>query len=155
MRPEMPQLNLPAITNDIREMNGMIMIHDNLRNKFVALTPEEWVRQHFTNYLQNSLGYPVHFMANEVAITVNGRPRRADTVVYGKNLSPLAVVEYKEPFVQITQKVFDQILRYNSVFKAPYIIVSNGLQHYCCRIDNTERNVVFLKAIPPYENLSL
>ena len=134
--------------------DGVTRVYCPLRRRFVALTPEEWVRQHFVAHLTADLGYPAPLLANEVAITLNSTSRRCDTVLYSpQGLRPQMIVEYKAPHIRITQKVFDQIVRYNSVLRVPYLIVSNGLTHYCCHIDYTTPRVTFLPTIPPYSEL--
>jgi hypothetical protein len=146
-------LNLPQITPKTKNAEGRLQIHDPLRNKFVALTPEEWVRQNFVNYLINHKGYSPALMANEVQLTLNGMSRRCDTVLYTQALQPRMIIEYKAPHVKITQKVFDQICRYNIVMKVEYLIVSNGLQHFCCRVDYDNNSYAFLQEIPEYASL--
>lgn len=134
--------------------DGVTRVYCPLRRRFVALTPEEWVRQQFVAHLTADLGYPAPLLANEVAITLNSTSRRCDTVLYSpQGLRPQMIVEYKAPHIRITQKVFDQIVRYNSVLRVPYLIVSNGLTHYCCHIDYTTPRVTFLPTIPPYSEL--
>lgn len=134
--------------------DGVTRVYCPLRRHFVALTPEEWVRQQFVAHLTADLGYPAPLLANEVAITLNATSRRCDTVLYSpQGLRPQMIVEYKAPHIRITQKVFDQIVRYNSVLRVPYLIVSNGLTHYCCHIDYTTPRVTFLPTIPPYSEL--
>ncbi|MBD5284914.1 MAG: type I restriction enzyme HsdR N-terminal domain-containing protein [Bacteroides sp.] len=147
------ELNLPKYNARIRNDNGLLKIHDRIRQKFVALTPEEWVRQHFINHLIDNLGYPQSLMANEIGVTLNGTRRRCDSVVFNHAGKPLVIIEYKAPEVSISQKVFDQIVRYNMVLHAAYLFVSNGLNHYCCSIDYTDGSYSFLKEIPPYINL--
>lgn len=148
-------LNLPKYNINIQKaLDGATMIFDRLRNKFVALTPEEWVRQHFTSYLINHKNYPAGLMANEVALSLNGTSRRSDTVVYNSSAQPLVIIEYKAPNIKISQKTFDQIIRYNMVFQAPYLIVSNGLKHYCCHIDFSNRSYKFLPDIPTYQEIN-
>ena len=141
----MLSLNLPKYETKICERDGKLQIFDPLRKCHVALTPEEWVRQHFVNFLIESRGFPAALMANEVAITVNGMKRRCDTVVYDKQLQPRVIVEYKAPTVKITKEVFAQISRYNLTLKVDYLIVSNGLQHYCCRMDYPNSSYTFLQ----------
>lgn len=147
------ELNLPKYDARIRNENGLFKIHDRIRRKFVALTPEEWVRQHFINHLIDNLGYPPALMANEIGLTLNGTRRRCDSVVFNTSGQPLVIIEYKAPEVAITQKVFDQIVRYNMVLHAAYLFVSNGLEHYCCAIDYSTATYSFLKKIPPYIHL--
>lgn len=151
----LPILKLPACELQVRpdadSRRGGMEIYDASRRRWVALTPEEWVRQNFVNFLTAHRGYPQGLTANEVTLKLNGLSRRCDTVVYDRNLRPLLVVEYKAPSVEITQKVFDQAARYNIVMGAPYLIVSNGLTHYCCRFDGA--GYVFLRDIPAYADI--
>ncbi|MBO4943089.1 MAG: type I restriction enzyme HsdR N-terminal domain-containing protein [Muribaculaceae bacterium] len=148
-------LNLPRfdirVRRDDDSRRGGLEVFDQLRGRWVALTPEEWVRQHFVNFLITQRGFPRMLMANEVSLTFNSMARRADTMVYTRALKPLCIVEYKAPDVAVTQKVFDQIARYNSVIEAPCLIVSNGLHHYCCRY--TPEGYTFLPDIPHYSEL--
>lgn len=147
-------LNLPQYETKICERDGKLHIFDPLRKIHVALTPEEWVRQHFVNFLCCYRKFPAALMANEVAITLNGMKRRCDTVIYDKGLQPRAIVEYKAPSVKITKGVFAQISRYNLTLRVDYLIISNGLQHYCCRMDYDRNSYTFLQDIPEYETIA-
>lgn len=149
----MLSLNLPKIEAKITSNNGKYAIFDILRRRYVALTPEEWVRQHFIHFLIHHKGYPQTLMANEVQVTLNGTNKRCDTVLYRRDLSAKMIIEYKAPDVEITQTVFDQITRYNMVLKVDYLIVSNGIQHYCCHLDYQTNSYTFLRDIPCYEAL--
>jgi len=149
----MQQLNLPTYNAKVRKFGSEIKIFDVLRRKYVALTPEEWVRQNFIHFLVNYKGYNASLMANEVEIALNGTNKRCDSVLYSRELLPRMIIEYKRPDVNISQKVFDQICRYNMVLRVEYLIVTNGLNHYCCRIDYDAMKYVFLDDIPPYEDL--
>ncbi|MDR2918272.1 MAG: type I restriction enzyme HsdR N-terminal domain-containing protein [Tannerella sp.] len=149
----MLSLNLPSYTPKVSQKNGKNLIFDPIRRKHVALTPEEWVRQHFVNYLISEKEYPAGLIANEVAISVNSLSKRCDTVVYNCFLEPLVVVEYKAPSVPITQNVFEQIARYNISLRVQFLIVSNGLQHYCCEIDYINQTYTYLEEIPFYSSL--
>lgn len=149
----MLSLKLPAFDAKIAVRDGKSTIFDVLRRRYVALTPEEWVRQHFVHYLIAHKGYPQALMANEVQVQLNGTKKRCDTVLYRRDLTARMIVEYKAPEVAITQTVFDQITRYNMVLKVDYLVVSNGLQHYCCHIDYDENCYVFLRDIPDYPSL--
>ena len=150
----MQPLNLPTFQANIKKIDGMVKILDVLRQKFVALTPEEWVRQHFVHFLMEQKGYPQTLMANEVAVTLNGMSRRCDTVVYRQEgMKPRMIVEYKRPDVDITQKVFQQISRYNMVLEVEYLVVSNGLKHYCCQVNLQDGTYTFLHDIPSYADL--
>ena len=149
----LPVLNLPPVSASVRRdedsRRGGMEIYDRLRCKWVALTPEEWVRQHFVEFLMSEREFPQALMANEVALTLNSTARRCDTLIYTRALKPLCVVEYKRPDVAVSAKVFDQIARYNGVLNAPFLIVSNGLRHYCARY--TASGYIFLRDIPSYD----
>jgi len=146
------KLNLPPFDIKLRrDPDGVVRVFDPLRSKWLVLTPEEWVRQHFVNYLIAELGFPSSLIANEKGLKFNNMQRRCDTVVFHRDLSPACIVEYKRPTVEITQRVFDQIARYNSVLGAGHLIVSNGLRHFCCRF--TGESYEFLKAVPKFEDL--
>lgn len=166
-----PRLNLPPVSLRVMRCDdGVWRVHDQLRDKFVALTPEEWVRQHFVAYMIDCLCYPKPLLANEVTLSLNSTRRRCDTVLFAPaghraghlsgdstpgftlgNLRPLAIVEYKAPEIEITQKVFDQIARYNLVMGAPLLIVSNGMRHFCCLTG--QGGYRFLREIPSYDSL--
>lgn len=149
----MLSLNLPGFTPKVAEKDGKRTIFDPVRRKYVALTPEEWVRQHFVNYLVTDRGYPKDLLANEVMVKLNGTSKRCDTVAYDRFLVPLVIVEYKAPSIPITRSVFDQIARYNMVLRVGYLIVSNGIHHYCCKIDYDSQTYAFLDGIPAYDAL--
>jgi len=150
----MDALNLPEIDLRLRRMGQGVQVWDGLRGKYVALTPEEWVRQHFVSFLQQSKGCPAALMANEVSLRLNGMQRRCDTVVYDRQLRPRAIVEYKRPSVKLGPEVFQQISRYNMVMRVDYLIVSNGLEHFCCRMDYASGTYAFLPEIPDYTTLT-
>lgn len=157
MNPSLPPLNLPSFAPQVKPpafAGDIARIYDPLRGKWVALTPEEWVRQHFVNMLMTELGYKKGLMANEISIHLNDTLRRCDTVVYDAAMTPVMIVEYKAPSVRITQRVFDQIARYNMVLGARWLAVSNGLSHYCCRlgIDNGQ-GYAFVRALPLFNEL--
>ena len=147
------QLNLPTYEYRLREQNGRQQIFDVLRRRYVALTPEEWVRQHFVHYLIEHKGYPKGLLANEVELRVGEKHLRCDTVLYDKALHPKIIVEYKAPDIAITQKVFNQITVYNMLLHVDYLIVSNGMQHYCCQMDYEQNRYTFLSDIPNYDQL--
>lgn len=147
-------LNLPRRNFNVKVTpQGNRVIFDRLRRRFVTLTPEEWVRQNFVEFLIADRGFPAGLMSNEMSLTQNSISRRCDTVVTDHHGSPMVIVEYKAPSIKITQTVFDQICRYNMVLQAKYLIVSNGLQHYCCKIDYTHNSYSFLPDVPSYNAL--
>lgn len=149
-------LNLPAAPLSLRHGPRGAEVYDVLRRKWLVLTPEEWVRQNFVHFLSSECGYPMTMMANEVAIRLNDTLKRCDTVVYSPTLRPIAIVEYKAPDVQLTRGVFEQIIRYNIVLGVDYLIISNGLSHYCCRVlrEGERPRVVFLESVPGWDILN-
>lgn len=153
---DFPTLNLPPVTLKLQTgADGVERVWDPLRKKYVALTPEEWVRQHFVNWLMTDRKFPASLLGNEVGIHLNGMSRRCDTIAFGRDTKPLVIVEYKAPDVRITQDVFDQIVRYNMVLHAQYLVVSNGLNHYCCRMDYAGNTYHFIPRIPQYAEIAL
>lgn len=154
----MQPLNFPATGPfDIRQEGGRRLILDEVRRKYVALTPEEWVRQHLVRTLAEALGYPRGLLAVEKQLDAVGGPRRADLVAYGRvggAHRPLLIAECKAPAVRLTQAVFDQVSRYNTVTLAPHLVVTNGLDHYCWIVDRAAGTYRFLDTIPPYEALT-
>lgn len=149
-----PRLNLPSIPLRLKDEEGIVKVFDPLRDKYVALTPEEFVRQHFTAWLRDSRHYPASLMANEIGIEVNGTRKRCDTVVFGNDGKPMVIVEYKAPDVTVNQAVFDQIVRYNMTLHADYLVVSNGINHYCCVMDYENGTYHFIPEIPDYLSLN-
>lgn len=147
---EQPPLNLPSVELHLRMENKILKVFDPFRQKYVALTPEEYVRQHFTAWMTEYLGYPASHIGNEVSLSLNNRRRRCDTVVFRSDGSPVVIVEYKAPTVAITQSVFDQIARYNMVLHSRFLIVSNGLRHFCCEMDYEHDSYAFLPQIPKW-----
>ena len=147
-------LNLPRYSIKVINRNGRRYIFDFLRKKYVALTPEEWVRRHFVHYMTDFKNYPTGLLANEITLSLNGTTKRCDTVGYDKQLHPRLIIEYKAPHIEITQKVFSQISRYNLVLKVDYLIVSNGIQHFCCQMDYKNFGFTFLRDIPNYEEIT-
>lgn len=117
------------------------------------LTPEEWVRQHFVQFLINELDYPASLIAIELGIKVNELSKRCDIVLHGSDGQPIMVVECKAPDVRISQETFDQAARYNISLKVPYLVVTNGMQHFCCKINHIEGDFHYLKDIPTYDEL--
>ena len=147
------RLNLPQYEIKIGEKDGKRTIFDFLRRKYVALTPEEWVRQHFVHYLIEHKGYPKGLLSNEVEPHIGEKSLRCDSILYNKVAAPQMIIEYKAPTIQLQQKTFDQISAYNLLLKVDYLIISNGLQHYCCKMDYEHQKYLFLQDVPDYENL--
>ncbi len=149
----MTRLNLPPFEIKLRGTKAQPQIFDILRKKYIALTPEEWVRQHFVHFLVEHKGYPAALMANEIQLKVGEKTLRADSVLYSRELKPRMIIEYKAPHIPITQKVFDQISIYNMLLHVDYLVVSNGLQHYICKMDYNDKKYLFLEDIPDYKEL--
>ena len=149
----MTRLNLPSFPIRLAGTQEKPKVFDILRSKYVALTPEEWVRQHFVNYLIQHKQYPAAYLANEVNLKIGGKVSRADTVLYDQQLRPLMIIEYKAPHIAISQKIFNQLFAYNLQLHATYLVVSNGLRHYCCMLTHDHEKYVFLDDIPEYNKL--
>ena len=148
-------MNLPEY-KDIRirkTENGRLEVLDVLRQKFVTLTPEEWVRQHFVNYLTEHLGYPKALMANEVELTVGDKHLRCDSVLFSQDRQPQMIMEYKAESIVLTQKVITQITTYNMLLHVRYLLVSNGNQHVCLHLHEASNQWEYLKEIPHYTQL--
>ncbi len=146
-------LNLPSFEIKVSGTPEKPKIYDILRRKYIALTPEEWVRQHFIHYLIEQKGYPAPLLANEIKLGIGDKTLRADSVLYDRTLRPRMIITYTNRTIPRTQKVFDQICGYNFLLKVDYLIVSNGLQHYCCKMDYEHQKYLFLEDIPSYQNI--
>jgi predicted type IV restriction endonuclease len=151
---KMHTLNLPAYSFRIREAAGKHEIFDNNRKKFVSLTPEEWVRQHFVQYLVQEKGVPESLITIEKKLVYNTMTKRADILVYSGKGKPLLMVECKAASIELSQKVLDQIARYNIVLRVPFLIITNGLRHLCCLINFEEGSYHFLEHIPNYVQMN-
>jgi hypothetical protein len=149
----MNDLNLPEYQFRYKKDNETLLIFDSVRKKYVALTPEEWVRQNFVQFLINDKCVPRSLINIEMSLKYNTLKKRSDIVIFNNDGKPLLIIECKAPKVAITQKVFDQIARYNFTLKVKFLIVSNGLEHFCCKIDFENKSYVFLKEIPNYFEL--
>lgn len=148
----LPSLNLPDFDLRIRDDEGG-QVWDELRKKFVLLTPEEWVRQNFWRFLHDYLGYPKTMMKVEGSTVYNQRKKRPDIVIYDNNGQVAMIVECKAADVKINQKTFDQAAVYGSTMKPRYLVVTNGRQHFCCLLGASVREIQFVKDIPSYDVL--
>jgi hypothetical protein len=148
-----PKLNLPDYSLKIKKTDKGNLVFDNIRKKFILLTPEEYVRQQFVNYLIDKKNYPKGLIGIEKQIKIFGLNKRTDIVLFNKQGNAGVIVECKAPEVSISQNTFDQIARYNMKFKAEYLIVTNGLSHYCCKPNYADNTYDFIKDIPKYEDL--
>ena len=144
----------PRMAIKLRETNGHREVFDIVRNRFVALTPEEWVRQHFILYLHQQLLYPLELMQVEGSISLNGMSKRCDIVVYDSNVRPLIIVECKKETVPLTQKVIDQACRYNLVLQVPFLCLTNGTQQICCQVDFENKQLLPIPELPKYHKKS-
>jgi hypothetical protein len=147
----MQKLNLPTYNFKFKSSENKTLIFDKLRKKYMVLTPEEWVRQHFVYFLIEEKKYPISLIAIEKQLTINNLKKRSDILVFNTDGKPEIIVECKAPSIKITQDAFDQIARYNLKLKANYLIVTNGLEHFYCKMDFKKETYVFLKMIPDYK----
>jgi len=148
----MNQLNFPHFDAQRRVLNGKHYIFDVIRKKYIILTPEEWVRQHLLHFLVNQRHCPKGLIAVERGLKFNGLLRRFDVVVYYSNRKPFLIAECKAPEVPVTQHTFDQIARYNMSLQVPFLLVTNGIRHFCCKIDYEHQSYIYLPDVPDYEN---
>lgn len=147
----MQELNLPTYHFKFKEQNKLISIFDQIRKKYVVLTPEEWVRQNFIQFLIKDKKYPASLIAVEIGLKYNQLQKRADVIIYSKTGSPYLMIECKAPEVKISQDTFHQIAAYNMQFKVNYLVVTNGMDHFCCKMDYDSNSYQFLQMIPDFE----
>lgn len=143
-------LNLPPYPFKILNKNGQLFLFDEIRKKNIVLTPEEWVRQHFVQYLIKEKNYPRSLIKLEGGLKLNGQAKRSDILIFNNKGEKILLVECKAPSVKITQPVFDQVARYNWVHRIPLIAVTNGLEHYYCKIDFNNESYGFIADIDTY-----
>ena len=147
----MQNLNLPTYNFKLKNSENKTLIFDSIRKKYLVLTSEEWVRQHFVKYLIDQKKYPTTLIALEKQLIINNRKKRTDILIFDANGTPNIIVECKAPSIKITQETFDQIARYNLKLKANYLIVTNGLKHFYCKMDFENETYIFLEDIPDYK----
>jgi len=146
----MPQLNLPNAVLKTKLVEGTTQVFDAVRKKYLVLTPEEWVRQHFIHYLNFEKKYPLGLMGVEQMVKYNEQSTRADIVLYTNEGKPNMIVECKAPKVKITQDAFNQIAKYNFKLRVDFLVVTNGMRHFCCAMDYESNKITFLEEIPSY-----
>jgi hypothetical protein len=146
-------LHLPQYPFRIKRVADKTLIFDQIRKKFIVLTPEEWVRQHMVQYLIHAKGYPRTLIQLEGGLKLNALQKRTDILLYNDVGKKIVLVECKSPAIKINQETFDQIARYNTSHLVEWLLVSNGLQHYCCQIDFTNSNFRFSEELPDYQAL--
>lgn len=149
----MDSLNLPKYEPRIEKRDGKLVIFDPIRKKSVVLTPEEWVRQHYLNYLLTELAYPKSRIRVESGVSYNNLPKRSDIVFYDENLKPQILIECKAASIKIDQKTFDQIGMYNRTLGARFLVATNGITHYTCCKSNSAEGFEFLEQLPAFKDL--
>jgi hypothetical protein len=147
----MEQLNFPTYSFRFKNSENKVSIFDSIRKKFILLTPEEWVRQHVVEFLLVEKKYPKSLINVEKIVKVNGMNKRYDAVVFNPDGSIFLLIECKAPEIKIDQKTFDQIARYNLSLNAQYLMVTNGLNHYFCKMDFENEKYTFLKELPEFK----
>jgi type I site-specific restriction endonuclease len=149
----MQPLNFPEYEFRITSKDGKQQVFDIARKKFVALTPEEWVRQHVLHHLHKEKSVPLSLIGVEVKLKLNSLVKRADVVVYERTGKPLMLIECKSPQISVSQLVFDQAARYDMIFHVNFMLITNGISHYCCKFNHEEHTYSFLPDIPLYEEM--
>lgn len=149
----MYELNIPTFEIRLGGTKEKPEIFDFLRRRFVKLTPEEWVRQHFVHWLVEHKGYPKGLLGNEIEVRAGDKKLRCDSILYDQQALPRMIIEYKAPTIALSQKVFDQISVYNLLLHVDYLVVSNGMQHYCCKMNYERNGYDFMQNIPDYDAL--
>ncbi|HAF76017.1 MAG TPA: restriction endonuclease subunit R [Maribacter sp.] len=146
----MQPLNFPSYTFRVKNSENRPLIFDEIRKKFIVLTPEEWVRQHVVKFLIQEKNYPISHINVEKQITLNGLKKRYDIVVFKQDGKLDILVECKAPEITISQNTFDQIAQYNFKLNANYLMVTNGLAHYYCQMDFVAEKYQFMQEIPDF-----
>ncbi len=149
----METLNLPTYSFSVKSEEGRSYIFDSIRRKYVLLTPEEWVRQHFIRYLVEEKGFPASLIAVEKEFRFNRMKKRTDILAHDRRGEPVVLVECKAPAVGIGREVFNQIGLYNLSYNVPWLIVTNGMKHYCCRYDEGKAEYLFTDSIPAWDEI--
>lgn len=149
----MQKLNFPDFSFRFKNSENKVLVFDEIRKKFIVLTPEEWVRIHVVQFLIVEKNYPKSLINVEKVIKINGLTKRYDVVVFQPDGNIFLVVECKQPNILINQTVFDQIARYNLILKANYLMITNGLNHYFCQMDFEKESYLFLNDIPKYNTI--
>jgi len=149
----MEKLSLPTFDLNIKKSDGKTVIFDIIRKKYLVLTPEEWVRQHFIHYLISELGYSKALISVEQGMKYNTLYKRTDIVVYNRQGEPLILIECKAANHRLNQKVVEQALMYNKSLNAAYVIITNGIEHSCLHVVKNQAKIVFLTSIPRFEEI--
>lgn len=149
----MYKLNLPEFDFKLKKAGDKVWIFDGIRKKYIVLTPEEWVRQHFIHYLIKRKKYPKTLIKVEGGLVYNQLQKRTDIVVFNRQGKPWMIVECKSPTLPVSASTLTQASVYNSTLKAQYITVTNGLVHLCAHIDWLERKTTLLEDTPVYPEI--
>ncbi|MBV5282238.1 MAG: type I restriction enzyme HsdR N-terminal domain-containing protein [Paludibacter sp.] len=149
----MLQLNLPQYSFRIKKQNEKLVIFDSQRKRYVVLTPEEWVRQNFIRFLIEEKGYPAAYLAIEKQLNMNGMKKRCDAILYNEHALPFLIIELKAPNVAISQATFDQVAVYNAKLKVDFFIISNGIEHFCCKVNLETARYEFFPEIPDFNQI--
>jgi len=148
----MEKLNFPEFDFSFKSKENKNFIFDPIRKKWLVLTPEEWVRQHCIQFLLKIKNVPLGFIQVEKKLNVNNTEKRYDLVVFKPDMSIMVLIECKAPQVNLTQKTFDQIARYNTVLKSDYLVLTNGLIHFFYKMDFKKGQYLFLPDLPTYNS---
>ena len=147
----MQKLNLPEINATLKKEYGKVWIFDMIRKKYIVLTPEEWVRQHFIHYLIHELHYPRSLFRIESSLTYNKLQKRSDILIFDRAGKPWMLIECKSADIRLSQKAFNQVAVYNMTVNAKYIAVTNGMVHFCCEASVDGKDATFLESFPPFQ----
>ena len=147
--------NLPEYNFRIKKQNEKLYIFDSQRKRFVTLTPEEWVRQHFIRFLIEVKGYPAALLAIEKQLILNNMKKRCDAILYNNESKPVLIIEFKAPNVAISQNTFDQVAVYNAKLKVDFFMISNGIEHFCCKVNPETARYEFFSEIPDYSQIKI
>jgi len=146
----MQKLNLPEINATLKKEYGKVWIFDMIRKKYIVLTPEEWVRQHFIHYLIHVLHYPRSLFRIESSLTYNKLQKRSDILLFDRTGKPWMLIECKSADIRLSQRAFNQVAVYNMTVNAKYIAVTNGMVHFCCEAAVDGRDALFLETFPTF-----
>jgi len=153
MNEYLPTLNLPKTPLKLARVEGALKVQCLVRKRKIILTPEEWVRQHFIFFLHKNLDYPLSLMKVEKQILVNGLKKRFDIVAYNARGEMKVLVECKAARIELDASVFDQAARYNLNLKVPFLVITNGMKHYCAEVNTESKSISYLDNIPSYEEV--
>ena len=149
----MKHFDFPNIELKTKIVDGITKVFDSVRKKYLVLTKEEFVRQHFIKYIHLHKGYPLGLMGLEKTINYNGMKIRPDIIIYNNHGTAQMIVECKAPEIKITQQTFDQIARYNFNLQVPFLVVTNGISYFCCSVNYKTSQIIFLESLPDFKDL--